>query len=207
MVKSHAHCHFPTLSSPDTAALFLCVVSEIPSSETGLTQWAGKEKLYLPGFEPTVSVAPDCGHWSGPSQLASCSAPVPGPALSSQHHSGGGKSSICSQSHCWQDTRGTKAKGGNSQGGRGSWTAMANMIVLSPCGSKQTWPTKNLHPFWHWHSAHQLSPAKGQDYLGALQRRYQILLSLLQVLTQVLQGCCHSVHRELYMEILGLRNS
>lgn len=142
MVKSHAHCHFPTLSSPDTAALFLCVVSEIPSSETGLTQWAGKEKLYLPGFEPTVSVAPDCGHWSGPSQLASCSAPVPGPALSSQHHSGGGKSSICSQSHCWQDTRGTKARGRNSQGGRGSWTAMANMIVLSPCGSKQTWPTK-----------------------------------------------------------------
>lgn len=66
---------------------------------------------------------------------------------------------------------------------------------------------KNLHPFWHWHSAHQLSPAKGQDYLGALQRRYQILLSLLQVLTQVLQGCCHSVHRELYREILGLRNS
>lgn len=52
---------FLLFPSPGTA-LFLCMVSEIPAGETGWGQWVRKEKLYLPGFEPTVSAALDCGH-------------------------------------------------------------------------------------------------------------------------------------------------
>lgn len=104
MGKSHARLLFP--SSHLLALRFSCVTPEIPAPETGLAQWIGKAKLYLPGIESTASVVLDCRHWSGPSQLASCSAPAQGPVLSSWHHSGRGKkSNMSSQSHCWQKTR------------------------------------------------------------------------------------------------------
>lgn len=91
--------------------------------------------------------------------------------------------------------------------GGGSWTVMENMIVLSPRDSKQTWPTRI-----YTHSGIGnllLSSVQQRDRTSGCttETHYQILLSLLQVLTQVLQGCCHSVHHELYREVLSLRNS
>lgn len=117
------HCPFP-----------LCGIRD-PAAEKGQGQQVGKEKPYLPGFEPTVSAAPDCGHSNGPSPLASCSAPAPSPVSSALHHSARREESS-PRATAGRRQRGTNTKAEIAKVGEGSWTVTVDVIrtVPSPHG-------------------------------------------------------------------------